>query len=267
MPSRFLIMSLPRCGSTTLMNVLNCHPGIRCLREPFNPDQAGNTYLGRVHDLGSLDVVLRHIWRGYNGVKHVWEPSGWPFGRGMGFNLALAMRPDVRILLLTRTNHLQRIVSFEVAAQTNVWHRRSEPPSGGKRPEGKPAANKLRPLDPTLLRRNMQLAMAGNELMRSTLQSARTPFQEVAYEDIYAPEDQPATSLRRVNEILEFLRAGPLPDGKPADGARRLLNPRSAKLNSEQTYHAIPNIDDIEAICGTDETGYLFKKEPAACGS
>ena len=137
----------------------------------------------------------------------------------------------------------------------------------GKRPEGKPAANKLRPLDPTLLRRNMQLAMAGNELMRSTLQSARTPFQEVAYEDIYAPEDQPATSLRRVNEILEFLRAGPLPDGNPADGARRLLNPRSAKLNSEQTYHAIPNIDDIEAICGTDETGYLFKKEPAACGS
>ena len=112
MPSRFLIMSLPRCGSTTLMNVLNCHPDIRCLREPFNPDQAGNTYLGRVHDLGSLDVVLRHIWRCYNGVKHVWEPSGWPFGRGMGFNLALAMRPDVRILLLTRTNHLQRIVSF-----------------------------------------------------------------------------------------------------------------------------------------------------------
>ena len=81
------------------MNVLNCHPDIRCLREPFNPDQAGNTYLGRVHDLGSLDVVLRHIWRGYNGVKHVWEPSGWPFGRGMGFNLAVTHQPIYTICL------------------------------------------------------------------------------------------------------------------------------------------------------------------------
>ena len=103
--------------------------------------------------------------------------------------------------------------------------------------------------------------------MRSTLQSSRTPFREVTYEEIYAPEDQPATGLRHVNEILEFLLAGPLPEGSPLDGARRLLNPRSAKLNNEHTYHAIPNIDDIEATCGTDGTGYLFKKEPAVCGS
>lgn len=267
MPSRFLVMSLPRCGSTTLMNVLNCHPDIRCLREPFNPDQAGNTYLGRVHDFSSLDSVLRRIWRDYNGVKHVWEPCGWPFGRGLDFNLRLAVQPDVRIVLLTRTNHLQRLVSYEVAVQTNVWHRVPEAPGDGKSAPENPAETKLRPLDPGRLRRNMRLAMSGNELMRSTLRGTRTPFREVTYEEIYAPEeteDQPAAGLHRVNEILEFLGAGPLPGGFSLDDARRLLDPRSAKLNSEKTYHVVPNIDDIEAICGTDETGHLFKKEKVA---
>jgi len=266
MPSRFLIMSLPRSGSTTLMNVLNCHPDIRCLREPFNPDQAGNAYLGRVHDFASLGSVLCRIWRDFNGVKHVWEPCGWPFGRGMDFNLRLAMQPDVRIVLLTRTNHLQRIVSYEVAAQTNVWHRVPGTPRDGNSSE----ENKLRPLDPARLRRNMRLAMAGNELMRNTLRSTRTPFREVTYEQIYAggtTEDQPAAGLRRVNEILEFLGASSLPDGIPLDAARRLLDPRSTKLNSEQTYHAVPNIEDIEELCGTGETGYLFEKEKAACDS
>ncbi|HZR50714.1 MAG TPA: hypothetical protein VFB06_14485 [Streptosporangiaceae bacterium] len=253
-------MSLPRCGSTTLMDVLNCHPDIRCLREPFNPDQAGNAYLGRVHDFGSLGSVLDHIWREFNGVKHVWEPCGWPFGRGMDFNLRLALQPDVRIVLLTRANHLQRIVSYEVAAQTNVWHRVQGKPRGSQK-NGAP--DKLRPLDPARLRRNMRLAMAGNELMRSTLRSSRTPFREVTYEEIYAP----AASLRRVNEILGFLGASSLPDGIPLDRARRLLDPRSTKLNSEQTYHLVPNIDDIDELCGTDETGYLFAKEKAACDS
>lgn len=263
MPNRFLIMSLPRCGSTTLMDVLNCHPDIRCLREPFNPDQAGNTYLGRVRDFGSLGSVLGHIWREFNGVKHVWEPCGWPFGRGMDFNLRLALQPDVRIVLLTRTNHLQRIVSYEVAAQTNVWHRVQGTPRDGERREENPAPAKLRPLDPARLHRNIRLAMAGNELMRSTLRSSRTPFHEVTYEEIYAP----AASLRRVNEILEFLGASSLPDGIPLDRARRLLDPRSTKLNSEQTYHLVPNIDDINELCGTAATGYLFAKEKAACDS
>jgi hypothetical protein len=30
-------------------------------------------------------------------------------------------------------------------------------------------------------------------------------------------------------------------------------------MNSAQTYAFVPNIDEIEAACGNDETGWLFQ--------
>jgi hypothetical protein len=42
---KFLVFSLPRCGSTTLRRILNCHPRLRCLEEPFNPFNYDGKYI------------------------------------------------------------------------------------------------------------------------------------------------------------------------------------------------------------------------------
>lgn len=258
MPSRFIIMSLPRCGSTTLMHVLNCHPEIRCIREPFNPDQWRDTYLGRVRGIPSLDATLADIWRKYNGIKHVWEMSGWPFGVDVSVNLRLLAQPEVRVVLLTRRNHLQRIISHEIAAQTDIWQRPSRPGAA----EEDIASTPLAPLDPAALRRAIERSRQATALAMAMLRSSGTRFREFFYEDIYAPEH----SLARVAEILGFLGAGPLPDDAEAR-ARRLLDPGAHKLNGPLTYREVPNIAAIESACGDDETGHVFETAGAPCDS
>jgi hypothetical protein len=247
------------------MNVLNCHPEVCCLREPFNPDQSGNTYLGRVHDLASLDSTIASIWRVHNGIKHVWDWSGWPFGQDMTFNLRLTAQPGVRVVLLTRKNHLQRLISYEIAAQTNVWQREDTANACAD-----VTPRELGPLDPASLRQKIYQAQAAAELVRNALSTNRTPFQELSYEDIYAPRTDLAHGLRRVNDILAFLGAGPLPEGAALARAQRLLDPAAHKLNSELTYQAVPNIETVESICGNDETGHVFRgavAEKTSCDS
>jgi hypothetical protein len=239
------------------MRALNCHPEIRCLREPFNPDQFGSKYLGGVQDLSSLGSALAGIWQTHNGIKHVWDPSGWPFGAGMAFNLYLATRPGQRVLFLTRRNHLQRLVSYELAVQTNIWHREDIAASGKSPGPG------LAPLDPASLRRNIYLSKATTEAVKRTLAHNGISFLEVFYEELFAPYATVTDGMRRLGEIAEFLSAEPLVASEMIEKARHLLNAESHKLNTELTYRSVPNFETIERLCGSNETGYLFEQTPA----
>jgi hypothetical protein len=72
---RFIIFSLPRCGSTTLARALNCYPGIRCALEPFIPENRPPES-GTFGSADDLDAALTGIWAKHNGFKHVWYPTG-----------------------------------------------------------------------------------------------------------------------------------------------------------------------------------------------
>ena len=117
---KFLVFSLPRCGSTTLRRLLNCHPRIRCLEEPFNPFNYDGKYLKQVTDTAALDETLLDIWRSYDGIKHTWCPDGWPF-IDPAFNAALLLKPNLKVVFLRRRNLLQRLVSVHISNQTGVW--------------------------------------------------------------------------------------------------------------------------------------------------
>src|ERR1700690_3290485 len=105
----FVIDSLPRTGSTTLARLLNCHPDIRCLIEPFHP-----LYHGHFHVMAmqakSVEPVLNLIRHRWNGIKHVWEVrDDWPFRDHPELNEAVALNAD-RIICLERRNLLRRYV-------------------------------------------------------------------------------------------------------------------------------------------------------------
>ena len=70
-PDFFIVVSLSRCGSTTVHRALNCHTGINCILEPeiTLPDMSANS-------IGERMDALRAQW---SGMKHVWDPSGYPF--------------------------------------------------------------------------------------------------------------------------------------------------------------------------------------------
>ena len=76
MGDRCLIFSLARCGSESLVSILNCHPEILCVSEPFNRDNFDGQYLNRVKDETTLREALADLWKEYTGIKHVWDPAG-----------------------------------------------------------------------------------------------------------------------------------------------------------------------------------------------
>lgn len=122
MKDRFLLFAIARSGSTTLLRLLNCHPEIRCIDEPFNPHKFNGQYFERVKDVASLDETLEDIWRSHNGIKHAWDPTGASFSWRPYFNEHLLLRPDQKILFLNRRNILRQLVSMRIAQQTEVWN-------------------------------------------------------------------------------------------------------------------------------------------------
>src|SRR3954470_16532022 len=109
----FIIFSLPRTGSTTLVRLVNCHPGIHCIFEPFNPTNRAQyairaDNLRRVYGLG---VAVQQLWTVCNGIKHVGSWDGFPFKDEPDLNLQMLTGRGARIVFLTRKNALRRAIS------------------------------------------------------------------------------------------------------------------------------------------------------------
>jgi hypothetical protein len=249
--ARFIIFSLPRCGSTTLARALNCYPGIRCALEPFIPDNQES----RKNEIGSgvaLERALAEIWTGYNGIKHVWYPN-WPFGRALDLNRSLVQRADVKIIFLTRRNELRRLVSTEMSWQTNVWGKYTEADRERAR------AHDYEQLSVAQIEQQLKSVASGITLLKDAISAAGTSCLELQYEDLFADQVFLADRLRLLSRLREFIDA-PGPGDAQADFAvARLLDPVVNKLNLPDTYHRIPNIAEIEQRFGSDESGWLFK--------
>jgi LPS sulfotransferase NodH len=250
--SPYLIFSLKRSGSTTLMRLLNALPGMRCMREPFNANNYGSRYHDRVADAESLSDVLREIWTTHDGIKHVWESDGWPFRRPE-LNARLVLEPGQRVVFLRRRNVLQRIVSLQISEQANVW---SAIPHLDRE---RLSAFEFAPLNADVVRRHVESESALLDGLRDRMIESGVPFMEAWYEDLYDAQLAPATRRSRADAIVRFL--GREPAGDPAALAKidRLLDPLVTRLNSEESYARIPRIAEIEAACGANETGWLFR--------
>jgi LPS sulfotransferase NodH len=249
--ARFIIFSLPRCGSTTLARALNCYPGIRCALEPFIPDNQ-DSRKNEISNAEALEQALAGIWRSYNGIKHVWYPN-WPFGKALDLNRALVQRPDVKIIFLTRRNELRRLVSTEMSWQTNVWGKYTE--ADRERARG----YDYQQLSTVQIEHQLQSVASGISFLKDAIRAAGTSVLELQYEDLLADHVFLADRLQLLSRLREFIDA-PTPCDAQADFAvARLLDPVMNKLNLPDTYQRIPNIAEIEQRFGSDESGWLFK--------
>lgn len=126
---RFVILGLPRSGSTYLMTLLNTHRDISCTGEQFNP--------WRVVGLGDKDsddshetVVARDADpRAFlNGIFDQADASGAAVGGFkfmLGHNIAalkaLAEDPELHIIHVWRENRLAQVASLFKALETKNW--------------------------------------------------------------------------------------------------------------------------------------------------
>lgn len=246
---RFIIFCRARCGSTSLARALNCYPGVRCLIEPF---ALCAEYRG-ISDADTLDTALARIWRDHNGIKHVWAPGGWPFGGTCDLNRRLLRAPGAKVVLLTRRNALRRVVSSEMSMQTGVWTRRDE------QEVAKARRFDFKPLDPERIAQQLQDDATIVAAFRTYLIEDGVTFCDLRYEELFGDRVHLTERLRVMERLRMFIDA-PAPRDVATDfEIAELLNPGKRKLNQPETYRRIPNIDEIEQLFGSEESGWLFK--------
>ena len=128
----FVILGLPRSGTTYLTTLLNGHPDIMCYGEVFNPyavirhkpDARDTEVFERdARPLATVDAV-------FDAARDKGVMAGG-FKFMLGHNIAvlqhLAERDGLRIIHLRRQNRLAQASSMIKAAQTRAWADREAP--------------------------------------------------------------------------------------------------------------------------------------------
>lgn len=246
---RVLLLAHPRSGSSSLYQILQLHPDLNILEEPFNEgftswDARNPDYLARVHDTASLDAVLDEVWTTYNGVKVL------TYQLPDELIAHLVNRADCAVIFLRRRNILQAVVSVLIAHQTNVWKKWE------MRQPLEAYYRDLQPLPIAEVRERvagLRAGLARTETVVDAREDGAT--MKLVYEDLYyAP---PEKRNQQIDAIWAMLGLAPL------DPAlyQQFLRPEDAKINGVATYHWLPNAREIDRMCGDDQTGWLFEQE------
>jgi hypothetical protein len=250
---RLVLLAWPRSGSSSLWQILQAHPALHLMDdEPFNENftkwSPGNPdYLARVRDIESLDLVLDELFRCYRGIKVL----SYQLDEEQLTHLVL--RRDLRIIFISRRNLLQTAVSDRIAKQTRVWNRWDVRPHESL--ERRYAC--LAPLDLDDLRGYVQ-ELASHLAWVDSLLSLRGDggTLPLSYEDLYfATRDEQHAQLAA---LWSFLGLAPV---RTAD-VDYYLSPQTAKLGGAGTYGRLPNLAEIDAALGADDTGWLFPLLP-----
>jgi hypothetical protein len=242
----FMIIASARTGSTTLADLLNVHPAVSCLLEPFNREHGvlwgKSNYVQKLENGALLIDVVRSIFSEHQGFKHLLEQLT------PAENELLIRFPEAKRIFLWRRNHLQRVVSNHISMSARHWNNDTN----------KIMVAKFEPVDIDALSKKLEKQKRHSDRYRQLCVEAGC--YELAYEDMFGAECSASEKLRTLDQIFDYLeiaRIDRLSD-EAAETIKQLLNPQNRKLNSSATYRLIPNIAEIEAQLGSTDNGYLF---------
>ena len=227
------------------MEILDCHPQLTLLDEPFNEDFSGwlpanPDYRALVTDVTSLDRVVDGILDEYAGFKvHSYQLDPELLAH-------LLCRTDLHVVLLRRRNLLEAAVSGLIAEQTGLWaawdrDRALEDYYTGLAPlPVEDVRDKLRQI-----RENLAEVAA----ILGTRRDGRV--LELCYEDLFLGERN--TRWRLAGSLWSQLSLPPCQNPRVS----RFLENASLRMGKPATYGRLPNLAEIEAALGNDDTGHI----------
>jgi LPS sulfotransferase NodH len=125
---KFVIMGLPRSGTTYLMTLLNAHKDVFCSGEQFNP----HAIVGIKGDNRTeLDEVLERDFAPIGHMERFFAENAGPENKRVGFKFMIghnikvlryiAQETNLRLIYLHRDNKLAQISSLLKALETKKW--------------------------------------------------------------------------------------------------------------------------------------------------
>ncbi len=248
----FVIDSLPRTGSTTLANLLSCHPDIKCLVEPFHPRRYNGQYYRMAMQTKSVEPALNLIWHRWNGIKHVWVgPTGFPFPQNPELNNGIVLAAS-HVIFLERRNLLRRYVSSMISRQLDFWI--------GTRQEFQARLEniQLRELEPSTVLQEIKKDKAATEQRLELLRAHNLPCMHLIYEELFGEQVSYSMQFGMLNSILTFLGFREISEDEFNQKWMSLLDKNTYQWSSADVYRMIPGVEHLEREIGSDEFGWLF---------
>lgn len=242
---RFVILTHPRTGSSSLARSLSIHPDIELLGEPFhkpNQQQKKIWYINKVQDIDSFISTLDLIFDNYNGIKHFLHHV--PFE----YNKYIIESNNFKIIHLYRKNILKNVISGLISEQAQEWGVQKE----------KILRHSFKPIIIEKVSKRIHKRKYIFEKYRQYLKLNSIPYFDLCYEDLYGNHIGIDKRMDIFSNILDFLDFRTHLNEEQVNQVRSIFNP-STKLNSIETYQRIPNIHEIEKEFGSPENGFLFK--------
>ncbi|MEJ7809527.1 MAG: hypothetical protein WKG32_03835 [Gemmatimonadaceae bacterium] len=243
----FILFAHARSGSSNLLKALQLHPRLRIAEEPFhhqydewNPGEP--RYVDLITDIPSLERALAELFARYDGLKVL------DYQLPEELYTHLLLKSDLRVIFLRRRNMLRAVVSNFIAKQTGIW--KMWDLTGD-------LASAYANLRPIPLDEVADTLDYGRELREYYLGvMARKPADArlmLEYEALYT--DDVAQNREALRGVFAFLGL----DMPATPALDYYLDPRASKINNEQTYGYVPNIEAINERFGSSETGWLFE--------
>lgn len=126
-PRRFLIVGLPRSGTTYLMSLLNSHAKVFCAGEVFNPfaiiDTEKSDYdPARIYQRDNAPrVFMRKFFEAHQRPDLLCVGFKFMLGHNIRVLTQLPDLADLPIIYVHRDNRLAQVASFLKALQTKNW--------------------------------------------------------------------------------------------------------------------------------------------------
>lgn len=244
----FVIFAHDRSGSSSLAEALSIHPHIRVALDPFHPKYGQwhpdeRTYRDSLTDVASLEALLDELSVQHNGIKVL------SYDLPEEIYSHLLLLPDLKIIFLRRRNILQTVVSGAISEQTRMWQ------MWDPRFRREDVYGNLQPIDIGELKKALEYQIwLQIYYRRVVVKRPRDSRMFLNYEDFYTADlDQNRESLLKVLRFLGFGAAD-------LSGADQYLDPRTAKLNNDDTYRMLPNAEEIDRALGSDKNGWLFDR-------
>jgi hypothetical protein len=152
-----------------------------------------------------------------------------------------------------RKNYLRRLVSTCISRQLDYW---IGPPEEFHR---RLKSTQLKPLDPRILLAQIQRDRDAVEKLLTSVSSVGSDAMKLFYESIFPRTFDAERSCEIANSVITFLGWSPFSREALDNDVTPLLEPETNQWSSEQVYCRIPNISEIEAKVGCEETGFLLK--------
>ena len=244
---RVIFFAHPRSGSSSLYQILQLHPELNILEEPFNQNftlwnSNNKNYRALVHDIPSLDMQVAEIFTTFNGIKIL------DYQLPADLAVHILQHRDYKIIFLRRKNLLQSVVSVLLAEQTHLWKRWEM-----IKPLDEYYQDIL-PLDIQDIQQRVTDLKHGLDFFESIIDMrSRDEVVKLTYEDLYFSEI--SQQNQQIDAIWSLLNIVSL----ELEQYQYYLRPEAVRLNSATTYALLPNAREIQASCGNDVTGWLFE--------